>query len=286
MGAAVGRRTCNLSAVGKGIDAAIFSREFDDEFAVGPEAGNRAYFGRDVLRGLVDGIDDFVEERQSRWSRYRSLGPALLGSAMWINDTELVEKLHRLSAVCIVVKKARTRGNLGWLRAVGERLPGLPIRPFRGLDELAPTVNGSPRIVGPSSRMGESVVPAIRSIGYRAPDDSYVPIVHAKLALLGHLWWHDEGGFGGVADTVGFEPKRLWVSSANFTRGSRRNLEIGFWTEDEALMAGTERFLLRLIASSEPIDAESDVLDPEFVPVQYDDAAMAEAMAEYYADDE
>ncbi|MGH8542841.1 MAG: hypothetical protein ACREX3_04200 [Gammaproteobacteria bacterium] len=40
-----------------------FSNEFDDEFPVRPEEGNRAYFGRDVLRGLVHGIEDFIHQR-------------------------------------------------------------------------------------------------------------------------------------------------------------------------------------------------------------------------------
>jgi len=45
-------------------DARRFSDEFDNEFAVGPEEGNRAFFGRDVLRGLTNGIDDFIHLRQ------------------------------------------------------------------------------------------------------------------------------------------------------------------------------------------------------------------------------
>lgn len=69
---------------GGGEPRRLFSGEFDDQFTVGPQEGNSALFGRDVLAGLVDGIDDFVRLRQPRWRRYRSIGPALLGSAMWI----------------------------------------------------------------------------------------------------------------------------------------------------------------------------------------------------------
>jgi hypothetical protein len=35
----------------------------------------------------------------------RSLGPPILGSAMWINDDELIRKIGALSAACIVVSK-------------------------------------------------------------------------------------------------------------------------------------------------------------------------------------
>jgi hypothetical protein len=80
--------------------------------------------------------------------------------------------------------------------------------------------------------------------------------MHAKLALLGHLWWHDEGELG-VEDVTGFAPRRLWISSANFTESSRRSLEFGYWTEDKALMEGAQRFLLRLIAASEGLERMS-----------------------------
>jgi hypothetical protein len=38
----------------------LFSDEFDDSFPVGTHEGNNAYYGRNVLRGPVDGIDDFT----------------------------------------------------------------------------------------------------------------------------------------------------------------------------------------------------------------------------------
>jgi hypothetical protein len=106
------------------------------------------------------------------------------------------------------------------------------------------------------------------------------PIIHAKLALLGHLWWHDEGPLGHVEDVIGFTPRRLWVSSANFTRSSRGSLEFGFWTEDPALVDGAERFLIKLMRSSEGLDPAADAFEPDLVPIEFDDLAMAEAWAE------
>jgi hypothetical protein len=75
------------------------------------------------------------------------------------------------------------------------------------------------------------------------------------------------------------------VSSANFTKSSRRSWEFGYWTEDAALVAGAERFLVRLLASSEDLDPDADAFDPEFAPVEFDDAAMAEAVADMYWDE-
>jgi hypothetical protein len=76
----------------------------DAEFPVGTD-GNKAYFGRNVLRGLVDGIDDFIELRQPRWRQPRAVGPAMLASAMWIDDPELIDKLDELSGASVVVTK-------------------------------------------------------------------------------------------------------------------------------------------------------------------------------------
>lgn len=263
-------------------EARSFSEEFDDQFPVGTEPGNNAFFGRDVLRGLVDGIDDFIHLQQTRWRQFRSLGPALLGSAMWIDDTDLIAKLGGLSAASIVVtKQARDPQKvrkLQELQEINDRLPGLPIRAFPALGGMAPKIGGKPVVVGPYDPMDDTVLPTIRTIGYRRRAD-LPPIMHAKLALLGNLWWHDEGALGHVEDVIGFTPRRLWVSSANFTGASRRSLEFGYWTEDPALIEGTERFLLKLIRSSESLDPDADSLDPDLAPVEFDDVAMAEALS-------
>jgi hypothetical protein len=125
------------------------------------------------------------------------------------------------------------------------------------------------------------VVPTIRTLGFRG---DFTPIMHAKLALLGHLWWSDDDGLG--EEVTGFKPRRLWVSSANFTNSSRRSLEFGDWTEDAALVEGAERFLLKAIEFSEDLDAEADHLEPDLAPVEFDDVAIAEVVAEMDLDDE
>lgn len=266
-----------------------FDDEFDDVFPVGIQAGNTAYFGRDVLRGLVDGIDDFVKGREARWRpRYRSLGPALLGSAMWIDDPELIEKIGELAAACIIVtkQKGHSHKKLEPLKALNTRTPGMPVQAFWALTGSAPKVDGKPLLVGPYSATYDGTVPTIRAFGVRKVGNKLVPILHAKLALVGNLWWSDEDESGHVADVVGFDACRLWVSSANFTGRSRRSLEFGYWTEEPALVQGAERFLTKLMGSSEGLDAESDSFDPELAPVEFDDVAMAEASAGMWSADE
>lgn len=141
----------------------------------------------------------------------------------------------------------------------------MPVSAFSTLTELAPITNGEPAVIGPHSPMYERTVPTIRTLGFRklpGPVESSPPLLHAKLAVLGHLWWHDEDRVSGIADVTGFDARRLWVSSANFTSSSRRSLEIGYWTEEPALVSGAERFLTRLMRSSEGLDPDADSFDP------------------------
>ena len=235
-----------------------------------------------MLRGLIAGIDDFIHLKQPRWKQFRAVGPVLLGSAMWINDGELIDKIGELTGASIVVtKQPRDARQLKNLRDLNERTPGLPIEAFAALGGMAMKVDDEPRTVGPYSRLGD-VVPTIRTIGYRRVKSQLPlpPIMHAKLALLGHIVWHDEDALGHVADVIWFKPRRLWVSSANFTRSSRYSLEFGYWTEDEDLVQGAERFLTSALRYSEGLDPDSDFLNADLAPVVFDNEAFAEVVAE------
>lgn len=167
-----------------------FPSDFDNVFEVGAVPGNPAYFGLNVLQGLVDGIRDFTEVRQERWRRrYRSLGTALIASPMWIDDKELIDAIGRLAAASIIVTKQGRRPTdlrkLEPLDDLNDRTPGMPIRAFSALSGIAPTVDGEPALIGPDDRPDGTVVPTIRTLGWRKTRNENVPIVHAKLALLG-----------------------------------------------------------------------------------------------------
>lgn len=269
-----------------------FPSDFDRTVTVGDLPGNGAFFGRDVLRGLVDGITDFRDQTQERWIRrtHRTWGVGLLGSAMWIDDPELIDALATLSGSCVVItKQPRTKHQLDRLerlREATEPVAGVAQRAFPELGGLAPRIDGRPQVIGPYDEMDHGAVDPVRSLGYRTPDKRPVPIMHAKLAVLGHFWWHDEGPLGHPDDIIGFRAIRLWVGSANFTKRSRSSLEFGYWTEDATLVEEARRFLLTSIRLSESLDPDADELDPEFAPVEFDDAAMADAAAELWTEDE
>lgn len=94
------------------------------------------------------------------------------------------------------------------------------------------------------------------------------------------------GPLGHVEDVIGFTPQRLRVASANLTAASRCSLEFGYWTEDGALLQGAERFLLEAMAASDGLDRDADSADLDLALVDFDDVAMADAIAEMDCDDD
>lgn len=265
-----------------------FFADLSFKLELSAEPGNRAFFGQDVLQGLIDGIEDFVNERQRRWERstYRIGSPAMLGCSPWVSDRALLETIERLPACVVISKAPRTADEhrtFNRLRQANERASGIELRSLSDLGDMSPKVAGAPRVIGPYDSLDDGfVLSTFRTIGYRKTGATLPPLAHAKLALLGNICWTDEHPAGGVDDYVWFSARRLWVSSANFTYASRRSAEFGYWTEDADLIDGVKTFLSRLIGASEDIDSVSDVPDPELAPVALDHDAMAHAAAEAY----
>lgn len=235
---------------------------------------DEAYFGRDVLKGLVHGIEEAVQvpTTERRW------GAALLGCVMWMDDPELITALRKLANVCVVVTKQPHRKyqheSFLALDALA-REKGLAQEAYPELHDFALARGGSPLTVGPATPpWWEEGIPAVRELGFRNVGKRLVPIVHAKIALLGHMVWTDEHPSGYPVDELHFSADRLWVGSANFTRSSRSSLEMGVWLSDPHLIDAARRFLLTLISQSEPLGRGPDEPDPELLPVEYDNAAF------------
>ncbi|MFF3668522.1 hypothetical protein [Microtetraspora malaysiensis] len=264
-------------------DKLQFPASFRQAFTYG--SSGAGYFGTDVLHGLIKGMDDFLANQDRLWSRSRSLGPALLGCVPWFDDPELLDRVTRFPSACVMVTKQemRKRGRVGFeeLKRHTDQGPGFPAQAFSALTDLASRYEGDPPLLYPTSPEPPAVrIQTFRSFGFRKSGSTPVPILHAKLFLLGELWWHDEHPEGFVADIVGFTPMRLWLGSANGTKSSRLSLEFGLWVDDRELLVHAQEFLIQLLRHSEGIDPDDDQFAPEFVPLDYDD----ETFWEYYRD--
>jgi hypothetical protein len=268
-----------------------FYKQFDVQAVL--EGGTHpVQFGTNVLAGLIEGIDRFRRDLEQQ-PRSRSLGPAMLGAFLWVDDAELLQRIAEFPSACVAVsKQPRSQYHTERLRKVAEAVEdaaGFPAWAFSELEELRFHQGGKAPALGPGSSQERIRLPALRTLGYRKAGNHLVPILHTKMLLLGELWWHDEDGLGGVADVTGFTPHRLWLGSANGTGSSRRSLEFGLWLEDPGLLKAAQRFLIEVLAQSEDLDPDSDDLTPDLVVPDYDDEAMWEAMAalaDYDADED
>lgn len=260
-----------------------------DQVLHDPPAAGKAFFGRDVLRGLIEGIQrEQAKQRSQRSERW--WGTGVVGCAMWMDDPELLKVLSSCESTCVVVtKQARDRRaeqKYSRLRGFNADGQGLAQKAFPELADLEVVVDGKPAVVGPYDPAPDGSVGPIRELGFRKVDNELVPIVHAKIALLGQMRWTDDHPSGHLVDQLYFAPTRLWIGSANFTASSRRSLEMGMWTDDPELLAAARQFLLTLVAWSEPLQTGSDHLSPELAPVEYDDAAFYEALRDHRWDDD
>lgn len=252
-----------------------FSSRFDNRFLWG-EGACQGAFGSNVLGGLVEGIRAEMEHGRRRVD---SLGPAMLGAFMWLDDDELLERIADFPAACVVVTK-QTRGKyqqarVDELKPVVERGAGFPLQALPDLEPLMFREDGKTPVVGPYTSANTAPLPTLRTLGYRKEGNRLVPILHTKMLLLGELWWRNEEPLG---DVLRFTPSRIWMGSANGTTSSRKNLEFGLWLEDRALLEGALRFLVQVLAHSEDWDPKSNKPLPDLVEPEYDDDAMAEAL--------
>lgn len=266
---------------GDGSPGASFPRGLDASFSFGTDDRGQGHFGQDVPAGLIAGIDGFLAEVQRR-PGFRTLGPAMLGAFMWLDDPELIERIAAFPYASIVITKQprdrRQQERVDKLKPVLDRCRGFPGHALPDLSFLAPRgEDGERPVVGPYSPAPRPWLPSLRTIGYRKAGDRLVPLLHTKMVVLGELWWHDEDEFG-TADVTGFRPKKLWLASANGTASSRANLEFGVWLTDPALLREATRFLGGLLSHSEDLDPDTPGMEPDLVEPDYDDAAFFEAI--------
>ena len=107
------------------------------------------------------------------------------------------------------------------------------------------------------------------------------PLLHAKILVLGHLVHNVYGPDDCLGEEMlDFEPRTVWWGSANWTKLTRKHLELGFACDDADLVREATEFVSDVIAFSEPVDSVCVGPEPNLVGVEFDDAAMREALAE------
>jgi hypothetical protein len=258
-----------------------FSPAFDIRVTFGPDGRLSGRFGTGVLDELIAGMAEFQGAVAVHPARH-SLGAAMLGAFAWLDDNRLLECIASYPYACVTFTKQPRPfppHKLTRLQKVLDRSRGFPAAALSGLETLMPLDDlGQPQIVGPYSPTPKHMFRPLRTLGYRKVGGKLVPLLHAKLILLGELTWMEDEEFG-LGDITRFQPRKLWIGSANGTFSSRSNLEMGCWQTQPELLSSAQDFLAQILANSEDLDPDADAMKPEQAEPDYDDAAMAEAAA-------
>lgn len=235
-----------------------FSSRFNSQFSFGKDRKLTGRAGLNVLDDLIAGIDEFMAAAAAGRKSARNLGPAMLGAFMWLDDPELLKRIAEYPHACVAFTKQPRPfppAKLTRLRDTLDHCSGFPAAALSELETLAlPDEFGQPQVVGPSTHLPHLTIPGLRTVGHRKTGGKLVPLLHAKMVLLGDLRWHDEDDLGYPADILSFWPRRLWIGSANGTTASRLSLEFGCWQAEPELLRQAKRFLTQVIAHSEDLD--------------------------------
>jgi hypothetical protein len=232
---------------------------------------------------VSSGLEDYLALQQSP-----RRAPAIIGCAPWLSDKQLVDQILHFGNSCIVINKPeRVGAEPTEVKRLHDQGNGFPAKVLPEFQWLAPSEDGEPAIVGPSSYdPAARGFKSVRVAGVSKQDRSTVPLVHAKMLLLGATV-ESEGEFG--EQIIRWESHQAWLGSANFTFNSRRSVEFGLWVTDSSLLALVTRFLSDLFSYSEVLDSYQLNPNPEWIPYEFDDAAIFEYLAEHsgeFKDDE
>lgn len=250
-------------------------------------AGWRAWFAGNVIDGLCEILDEHLAaERRGYLSPGAVLPhspgkPAAIGCVPWLTDDDVIDRLLQLSACCVVLDKGAALPD----RLVNNDDLAFP-NVLPGLRMTMPAIDGMATVLGPSSPMPEHEIGPVRLLGWREGKDKGVkPLLHAKLLVLGELGFvYYSSDDASEFEELRFTPESVWWGSANWTRGSRSHLEVGFWSDDECLVREATSFVENLIAFSEPVASTCAGPEPNLVYLDFDDEAMWEASRDQWLD--
>jgi hypothetical protein len=129
----------------------------------------------------------------------------------------------------------------------------------------------------------------VRVAGYGNPDRTDLPLLHAKMLVLGHLDTFSAPGFEDIHSEQHFAPETVWLGSANWTAMAPSHLEFGLLCDDPALVEWAAWCVAKTIMLSESADSGCASPEPNLVHVGFDDDAMralCEAAGPDFDDDE
>lgn len=256
---------------------AQFSR-WQEGLSWGPDQTWSVAFGPGVVDHLVAGLRHYsAKAARSRPGKAEPFA-VVAGCVPWLTSETVVDELVSVSGgVCIAVDKGGVSPAVRRLMQTGS---GMRQGCLAGLLEYGEAnEHGEAPVIGPYDRMpGDAAIGPVRLVGYRKTSGGRsVPLLHAKLMVVGCSWiWENDGG----GWDEHFTPIAAWTGSANWTVMAGKHLELGLWTEDPAFCSHAWEFVSDVMAFSEPFHSGAAGPEPSLVPVTWDDDAFVELLQE------
>jgi hypothetical protein len=209
---------------------------------------------------------------------------AALGCVPYLTSHAVVAELLTVDRYCIVIDKQAQASSARQRLASGGS--GIETRHLPGFDEVGVLdQDDMPPLIGPTSGLPEPIeLGPVRLAGWRRDATGRPrPLLHAKMLVLGIARFTETD----MGEAWGFDAKRTWMGSANWTEAAVSHLEFGVWSDDPRLVAANFRFLLDVLRFSERSDSatagpEPDLVDAVWAP----DEDFIEYLREYGPSDE
>jgi hypothetical protein len=208
---------------------------------------------------------------------------AALGCVPYLTSQAVVTELLALDRHCIVIDKQAHASSARQRLASGS---GIETRHLPGFTELGVLdENNMPPVIGPTSGLPEPIeLGPVRLAGWRRDTTGRPrPLLHAKMLVLGIARFTETD----MGEAWGFDAKRTWMGSANWTEAAVTHLEFGVWSDDPDLVAANLRFLLDVLRFSEPSSSATAGPEPDLVEAVWaPDEDFIEYLREYGQSDE
>lgn len=200
----------------------------------------------------------FFKNLRERLIEQLKLADYVFGCVAWLTDREILLELSKRRGVSLLVQKedflrpdagviSRPRFNAD-LRAFYRGIPGTSRHDYDG-------------VAGSLSTCGDPEAQPVRCVGVRSPSKSSVaPRMHHKFAVFAQHTGYDDD----ASRSCPWRPYAVWTGSFNWTNNGSNSLENAILSRDARLVAAYYAEFQQVFALSEPLDWESEWVEPEW----------------------
>ena len=241
-----------------------------------PPAGHPEQWDHGCKSGPIEVVFRNYKSRLLQlYEEARTDGLVSLGAVAWLTDFEILDAMTKVPTSVVVQKEDFLRpdeaigsGRDRWRDILREHYLAV-----EGSDIHQPEFcrQHFPHPLGDMNLTGDQTISGIRCFGVR--NERRVggrgprPLMHNKFILFAKLSFSPAPGHEGEDDPLlapTWDPRIVWTGSCNLTRLTPRSRENALIIRDAIIGEGYLREWVEIMAMSEPLDWDSQWVDPEW----------------------